>query len=95
MVEFSTTQDKILELPILGGHENDALPYPRVVHLIVGRGVGGQLDEVILDPLSPFHLVSLFEVHNAVLPTELSGKIGCPSVEASPVHHHLVSPHLV
>ena len=57
MVEFSTAQDKVLELPILGGHKNDALPYPRVVHLIVGRGVGGQLDEVILDPLSSLRFI--------------------------------------
>lgn len=95
MIEFSTAQNKILELPILGGHENDALPYARVVHLIMGRSVGGQLDKVILDPLSPFHFVALFEVHNAVVPTKLSGKIGCPSVKASPVHHDLVSPNLV
>lgn len=40
MVELPATEDKILELPVLGGHEDDALPDPGVVHLVVRRSVG-------------------------------------------------------
>lgn len=72
MVELPATEDEVLELAVLGGHENDALPYLGVIELVVRRSVGGQLDEVVLDPLPLLHSVGLFKVDNAVLTTELS-----------------------
>jgi len=56
----------------LGGHENDALPDSGVVELIVGLSVGGELDEIVVDPLPPLHFVGLFEVDDAVLALVLS-----------------------
>lgn len=35
--------------------------------LIVGLGVGDQLNEVVVDPLPAFHFIGLLEVHNAFL----------------------------
>jgi hypothetical protein len=56
----------------LSGHENDALPDSGVVELVVGLSVGGELDEIVIDPLPLLHFVGLFEVDDAVLALVLS-----------------------
>ena len=35
MVELPATEDEVLELAVLGGHENDALPDLGVIELVV------------------------------------------------------------
>jgi hypothetical protein len=35
VVELPATEDEVLELAVLGGHENDALPYLGVIELVV------------------------------------------------------------
>jgi hypothetical protein len=35
VVELPATEDKVLELPVLGGHEDDTLPNPGVIELVV------------------------------------------------------------
>ena len=35
MVELPATEDEVLELAVLGGHEDDALPNPGVIELVV------------------------------------------------------------
>ena len=56
----------------MGGHENDALPDFGVVELVVGLSVGGEMDEVVVNPLPPLHFVGLFKVDDAVLALVLS-----------------------
>jgi hypothetical protein len=43
-----------------------------VVELVVGLSVGGELDEIVVNPLPPLHFVCLFEVDDAVLALVLS-----------------------
>lgn len=51
----------------MGGHENYALTDLGVVLLVVGLGVGDQLNEVVIDPLPALHFVGLLEVNDTFL----------------------------
>jgi len=64
VLQLRATNNPYLIVIIHGTHHNHRFVNRGPIDIIMSHGIGGELQEIILDPLFPFGFIRLFEVND-------------------------------